>query len=717
MTKTRTFTIEHLWTLMRLGAPSLSPDGRTVVSSVSTPSMKDNRSPSALWLLSMDGGAPKRLTHSGDADAHPRFSPRGDNIAFVAKREQEGQKDDTPQLYAIAPDGGEARRLGRVATGVDGFRWFPDGERLAFVSWVWPDEKGSKAQAKRLQAFKDRKETGYATSQLVYRYWDRNLPMQRVPHVLLMDVKSGKVRDLFEGTPYELTRAEPDEHCFDISPDGKRLVFAFDPAKEKQLDHTFSLAELEIKSGRIRVVATDADWDFAHPVYHPDGTKVALIASHQGLKHTMPGQLAVLDLVSGRWDVVSAEWDHAVEGPLRWSDDGDAVLLLAEQQGRRHVWRFDCAARRAEMLVQGAWVDSFDLSSGAVVSVMHAATYPARMHAHVPGQPPLRIETFNDAALSQVALGRVEERWIEGASGQRPTPPSRTRAGERSAKAPRAPGDRVQVWMTYPSGFDDVPKNGKKTKRWPLLHVIHGGPHTSFGDAWHTRWNTQVLAAQGYVVACVNYHGSTGFGYASTDSITHRWAELELQDIEAATDTLLREPWADPQRVYAAGGSYGGYMVAWMNGRVAPGRYAAYVCHAGCYDWQAMMADDAYTWFHKELGAKHWDDPAKVASQSPITYAGSMHTPTLVIHGALDYRVPDAQGLAYYNTLRARGVDARLLWFADENHWILKPRNSQQWYGEFFDWLKRHDPVGKRSGVKPTDPSATPSAQPKRRRA
>jgi dipeptidyl aminopeptidase/acylaminoacyl peptidase len=203
------------------------------------------------------------------------------------------------------------------------------------------------------------------------------------------------------------------------------------------------------------------------------------------------------------------------------------------------------------------------------------------------------------------------------------------------------------------------------------------------------------------VVACVNYHGSSGFGYAFLDSITHRWGELELQDIEAATDALLKRPWADRSRVFASGGSYGGYLVAWMNGHVKPGRYQAYVCHAGCFDWVSMFAEDAYTWFPKELGASYWDDMPKVHAQSPHAFAGHMKTPTLVAHGALDYRVPDAQGLAYYNTLKARGVDARLMWFPDENHWILKPRNSRLWYGEFFDWLKRHGAHGRRS---PQDP-------------
>jgi dipeptidyl aminopeptidase/acylaminoacyl peptidase len=259
-----------------------------------------------------------------------------------------------------------------------------------------------------------------------------------------------------------------------------------------------------------------------------------------------------------------------------------------------------------------------------------------------------------------VPLARTEEHWVTGALG-----------------------DRVQLWLSFPPGFD-------ARRKHPVLHLIHGGPHTAFGDAFHFRWNVQAFAAAGYVVACVNYHGSSSFGYAFKDSITHRWGELELQDVEAATDWILQQRWADKRRIFATGGSYGGYMVAWMNGHVPPGRYAAYVCHAGCFDWTAMFADDAFSWHAKELGAWYWDDMAQVHKQSPHAFAQRMQTPTLVVHGALDYRVPDAQGLAYYNTLKAKGVDARLLWFPDENHWILKPRNSRQWYGEFLGWLAAH---------------------------
>ena len=664
--KKKNITVEDLWKLERLGQPSLSPDGAQAVTAVSRFAMDDNRSMSSLWLLSTLGGAPRLLTSAGEKDGQPRWSPRGDLIAFTAKREQQGSKDKESQLYLIAPDGGEAHRAAEVTTGVEAFRWCPDGRRVVFVSWVWPGLKGVKAQAKAHKDFSERKETGYATSESQFRHWDRNLPLGRVARLQVLELGAAgapaKVRDLFEGTSYELARADPGCDHFDISPDGKRVVFVFDPAAVKRADGRLALAEMDIRSGRTEVLVRDAQWDLSAPRYSPDGQRIAFTASHVGLKHTMPAQLALWHREAHQWDVISAEWDHEVHAPLHWEEDGQALLFSAEQKGRRHLWHFDIADRRAEVLVAGGWVSGFDKVAGTLVTLADSARHPSRVHAHLPGAAAQRIESFNDALLSTLALGEVEEVWVQGALK-----------------------DPVQMWLVYPPGFD-------ARKKHPVLHNIHGGPHTGPGDNWHYRWNTQLFAAQGYVVASVNYHGSSGFGYAFLDSITHRWGELELQDIEAGTDWLLKKPWVDRQRIFATGGSYGGFMVAWMNGHVKPGRYQAYVCHAGCFDWVAMFADDAWSWHAKELGNWYWDDMAKIHAQSPHAHAATMSTPTLVIHGALDYRVPDGQGLAYYNTLKARGVDARLLWFPDENHWILKPRNSKLWYAEFFDWLLRHDP-------------------------
>jgi len=288
-----------------------------------------------------------------------------------------------------------------------------------------------------------------------------------------------------------------------------------------------------------------------------------------------------------------------------------------------------------------------------------SASHPVQVHA-VRGAAVRRLERFNDDALARVAFGPVREVSLKGAQG-----------------------DPVQMFVVFPPRF-------APGRRHPVLQVVHGGHYAAAGDTFSYRWNLHLLASRGHVVAAVNFHGSSGFGHAFADSIMGRMGRLELRDIEAGTDWLLAQPWTDPRRVFAAGASYGGFLVAWMNGHVAPGRYRAYVCHAGVFDRVATFSADSYVHRPKDLGAYYWADPEKVRAQSPHTFAHRMRTPTLVTHGRNDYRVPDHNGLAYYNTLLARGVPTRLVWFPDENHWVLKPRNSRLWYGEVFDWLAAH---------------------------
>ncbi|MFN7663769.1 MAG: S9 family peptidase [Inhella sp.] len=652
------FDVDALWALARIGEPSLSPDGSEVVAAVTRHDMESNTARSALYRFSTLGGEPQRLTEAGDKDAAPQWSPDGAHIGFIAKREQGGVKDEEPQLYLLPTAGGEARRAGRVPTGVVAFRWLPDARRVLLVSWVWPDLRSMDAQAKALAAHKARKDTAYVTSEALYRHWDHHVPQGRVPHLLMLDTATGKAKDLFAGTRYELTRTDPGLNDFAIAPGGRRAVFVVDLADEKRVDNLHALAEVDLRSGEVRVLLHDPEWDFSAPAYSHAGQHLAFLAARRGHRHTAPEQLAVLD-THGQWAALSADWDRAVAAPLRWTDDDLAIRFTAEDRGRRHLWRFDLNSRGVQREFEGGNATAFDAHAGAVVVLHDSVQFPPRLSV-LTTSTPRRIESLNDAALATHAWGRHEEVVFTGAQG-----------------------DEVQMWLVYPPSFNPRRKHA-------VMHVIHGGPHTAFGDSWHWRWNHQVMAQQGYVVACVNYHGSSSFGHAFLDSITHRWGQLELQDVEAATDWLLDQPWVDAKRIVATGGSYGGYMVAWMNGHVKPGRYQAYVCHAGCYDWQAMFATDGYTWFPKELGAAYWDDPAHVASQSPHARAQHFATPTLVMHGAMDYRVPDAQGLAYYNTLKARGVAARLVWFPDENHWVLKPRNSQLWYGEFFAWLAAH---------------------------
>ena len=655
--------VDLLWDLERIGNVSLSRDGRAAVCAVTAYSMKDNKAATSLWLLPTDTCAPRRLTSAGEKDGQPAWSPKGDRIAFLAKRELGARKDAEKQLYVIGTAGGEAERKSDFAPGIEDFKWMPDGRRVVFVSWVWPDEKGARAQAKRHKEFTERKESAYVTAEAQYRHWDRNLPMGRVPHLLMLDIENGRVTDLFEGTGYELPRMDPSAAHFDIASDGRRIAFVHDPLPRKRPDSPLAIAEIEVATRRVTALTDDPKWSYDAPRYSPDGTQVACLAANLGRRHTLPNRLGLL--ARGRAPrVVGREWPVDIEGTFRWTADSRAVYFTAQQRGRCHLWRCDVRNGRLSMAVQGGWIQGFDVAGSAddpmVVVALDCARHPVQVHAVRSGST-RRLERVNDARMAKLSLGETREVEVRGALG-----------------------DPVQVILTFPPRFDPA-------RRHPVLHVIHGGPYAAAGDTFAYRWNPHVFAAAGYVVAAVNYHGSSGFGWRFHDAIMGRMGSLELRDIEAATDWLRTRRWVDRNRIFASGGSYGGFLVAWMNGHVPAGRYRAYVCHAGVFDRVATFSADSYLGRPKDLGAFYWKDAAKVRAQSPVTFAHRMDTPTLVIHGVNDYRVPDQNGLAYYNTLLARGVPTRLVWFPDENHWVLKPRNSRLWYGEFFGWLATHD--------------------------
>jgi len=659
--RTRRLSTEDLWRLARPAQPALSPDGAQACVSVTTFDMEENKGASKLWLLSTFGGAPRPLTEAGEKDGEPRWSPDGTQIAFVAKRD----KDEEAQLWLIAPDGGEARRVTRMPTGVFGIKWFPDSRRVAFISWVWPEAIGYEALNARWKANQDSKVKAHVVEHEAYRYWDHWLSDGRVPRIFVVDVATQRITDLFAGTPYELPAADPSAHHYDISPDGREVAFTFDPATEKRFDHEYHVVALDLRAKQFRVLTKGSRLSHASPSYSPDGKSMAVLACNLRRSPVAEARIILIDRESGRMKPFPGTWDRSVNAPVAWERDSACVIFLAEDRARTHAYRWRLGAKAPEIAARGGTITDISAAGDSIVFVRNSMSVPPAVFCTSADRGERRIDRFNDEVMAGIALGEVREFEIRGWNGE-----------------------KVQMWAIYPPDFDP-------RRKWPLLHNIHGGPHGIWGDNFHFRWNNHVFAAQGYVVVCVNFHGSSSFGQRFLESIDGEWGKRELADVEAGTDCMLATGYIDRRRLTAAGGSYGGYMVAWMNGHTD--RYKAFVCHAGCFDWVAMFSDDAWYWAPKELGAFYWDDPARVDRQNPRARVARMKTPTLVMHGLLDYRVPDAQGLAYYNTLKAKGVPARLVFFPDENHWILKPQNSRLWYREFFAWLERHAPrVGKR---------------------
>jgi dipeptidyl aminopeptidase/acylaminoacyl peptidase len=661
-TARRPITLEDLWKVQRLGKPALSPDGRWAAAEVTRYTMADNSSRSDLWLFSTDGKVARQLTTFKGTNGGPAWSPDGTRLAFISKR-----TGDVPQIHVIAPDGGEARQVSHLPMAPAGLKWGADGKTIFCVVHTWPDTPDDESYRKRERERKADKVQAYIIEDALYRVWDKWIADGKRPVVFAVDVATGKHRNLFAGTKAFLTVADASAGSYDVSPDGKELCYVSDSAKDLGLDFNLDLYVMPLvatgKSASRNLTAENGAGDFS-PVYAPDGKSIAFLRQTTKFFYADRARLMLHDRRTGTNREITANFDRTCSNP-QWAPDAARLFFEAEDKGYHRLFTVSAEGNDVAPLTGGHTDQSLSLSKdGRRLAFLRSSFgVPGTLQTLPVGGKrtealgPTRLDRFNDELRAAWDLGAVKEVYFKGADD--------------------AP---VQMWVVYPPKFDPA-------KKWPLLHVVHGGPHNGITTDFHYRWNLHLLASKGYVVACVNFHGSSGFGQKFTDSITGDLATKPTIDILRATDYLVKEPYIDPDRIAAAGASYGGYMMAWLNGHTD--RFKAMVCHAGVYNWHSMAASDYVRSRERPLGAKPWGDQEKIDRQSAERYAANFKTPTLVMHGEKDYRVPVTQGFEYYNTLRLKGVPTRLVYFPDENHWITKPQNARLWHREVFAWLDR----------------------------
>jgi dipeptidyl aminopeptidase/acylaminoacyl peptidase len=683
-----TLTADDLWALPRVGAPVPSPDGSRVVVPVTTYSLEDNEGTTRLWLIPAecrgagDGrrGDPAIPLTTVDASAsQPCFCPGGDRLAFVRKPGSDvGKHGDRPQLHVLPLDGGEPERLTDLPFGACDPRWFPDGLRIAFLSEVYPDAPDLEATAKRAEEEADDPMKAAVTEDRWFRYWDKWLTHGRVHHVFVLDVKT---RELLDLTPESHRRFDPMDPTgeYRIAPDGREIAFCAcgsEPPHDRIFWNVFTVKvpariRTGARAGKVVCLTPDNRVEASGPIYSPDGRHIVYGMRREWDFYADRRRLVAYDRTTGKHRVLTEDWDASAMDRV-FTDDGRALLVLAEEEARTAVFALDFkAALRSpranppRRIIRGGWLSSPKLAGDRIWLNRSTLREPPEIVSYdLTGKNKVALTAFTKPGLRGITLAAAREMTFTGAEG-----------------------DPVRMWVLFPPGEKPPSRDGKPKRRRPLVHMIHGGPHGVFGDQWHWRWNAQAFAAPGHVVACVNFHGSTGRGQDYAASILGRWGDQPYDDIMLATDHLVEAGIADEKRMAVTGGSYGGYLVSWIASQTD--RFACIVNHAGVCDFQTQFASDITQGRVRSMGGSLWEDIEGLDRYNPLRQAAGFRSPMLVIHGEKDYRVPYAQGLAIYAVYKARGLPARLVCYPDENHWIMKPCNSLHWYGEVLAWLKR----------------------------
>ncbi len=649
--RAETFNATEMMDLKRISDPRVSPDGARVVFVLATADLEANSKTSDLWIVPIAGGEPRQLTSHPASDSSPRWSPDGGWIAFVSAREGQAQ------VFLLDLAGGEARRATSFEGGVTTVSWIDD-RRLLVGAEVFPacgaDEE---CNAERLAALETPSRVRVYAN-LLYRHWD-TWDDGRRQHLFAVSVDGESATDLTPGPddvpPFSLDGPEG----FSVSPDGKEVCFSRKESREEAWSTNGNVWVVPSTGGQPERVA-DGPGDEDGCQYSPDGRLLVWRMQARGGYESDRWQLVVRDRATGATRSVTADFDRQVDS-FTFSPDSRTIYLTAGDRGSSHVFAVPAAGGAVRAVLAGGSVGDLSVlpDGRTLVGTQTAHTHPSEIvRFGADGRGLERVTRLNDALLAPFGLRPSESVTYQGAGGQ-----------------------PIQAWIVKPPDFDPG-------KTYPLLVLIHGGPQGAWSDAWSFRWNPQVYASAGYVVFMPNPRGSIGWGQAFIDEIRNDWGGRPYEDIMKGTDYAEALPYVEKGRMVAAGASYGGYMVNWIAGHTD--RFRALVSHDGLFDLAAFYGATEELWFPEwDLQGTYWTNPGMYERWNPRAFVQNFKTPTLVIHGELDYRVPLEQGLALFTALRRQGVPSRLVLFPDENHWVLKPANSVRWHEEVLGWLNR----------------------------
>lgn len=660
--KPRPLSALDLVNLERISDPRLSPDGRSVAYALRTTDYEANKGITQIGLLDLASGRMRALTGGDKSNSSARWAPDGGALYFLSPR------SGTSQIWRLPMDGGEAQPVSSLPLDVGSFVLSPDGRRIAFSLEVFPECKGDLACSKqKFDALAARKSTGMVFDRLFIRHWDTWSQGTRSQLFAATIGADGRL-----GAPVPLSRdidgdvpSKPfgDDSEYAFSPDGKTVVFTARIAgKTEAWSTNLDLWQVPSDGSKtpVNLTAANEATDVA-PAFSPDGRYLAWTAMKRPTFESDRLAIMLRDLATGATREVAPAWDRSA-GPLQFSADGRTLYTTADDLGQHRVFAIDVASGRATALTGDGHVGGFDVRGSTLVYALDSLNAPADLYRLdlAATSTPRRLTEVNAARLAGVQFGAYEQFAFPG-------------------------------WHDETvHGYVMKPWNYAKGKKYPVAFIVHGGPQGSMGNDFHYRWNPAVFAGMGYAVVFIDFHGSTGYGQAFTDSISRDWGGKPLEDLQKGWAYALKQyDFLDGDKAAALGASYGGFMMNWIAGNW-PDAFKCIVNHDGVFDSRMMYYSTEELWFDEwEHGATQFDNPAIYEKTNPVNFVKNWKTPMLIVHSEKDFRIPIEQGIGAFTALQRRGIPSELLVFPDENHWVQKPQNSVQWHDTVQAWLKR----------------------------
>jgi len=641
------------FSVYRLEPPLVSTSGKFMVFTVKKALLTGNNYETQIWYINADGSGLKQLTNNAASSTSPQIGYDDSYVYFLAKR------SETSQVWRIPLAGGEAQQVTDVYGNVSGFKLSADNTNLLLERMVDPpctDEDCIKQSAEQK---KNSKVKARIIDKLMYRHWNSWLEGQ-FSHLFLFNVDKKSVLDLTAGSFHTPPVALGSSYDYCFSPDGKEVCFVS--------NHDLEIAASTNNDVYIRSFAQKESVKIStspgndnNPHYSASGTYIAYNSMERAGFEADRERLMLYNRHTGETTELTVNFKLSV-GAILWSPDDKEIFFTAEDAGNVSIYKVNLKSKQIAQVLKGHYVQGIQfLNKDELVFAKQSSQYPAEIFKYnLISKKMTQLTFFNKETLSRFDLPPYEEFWFKGALG-----------------------DSIHGFIMKPPGFT-------AGKKYPAVHMIHGGPQGMWENNFHYRWNYQMFAAPGYVVYWINFHGSKGYGQKFTDIISGHWGDYPYEDLVKATEYVLNHyDYVDGNRLAAAGASYGGFMINWIAGHDNP--YKCLVSHDGTYEQVSMYGSTEELWFPEwEFGGKPWEPNTTYEQWSPSRLAANFKTPMLIVHSEQDFRVPYTQGLQIFTALQRQGVPSRLLFFPDEDHFVQKPQNAQLWWQTVYDWLEKY---------------------------